>query len=208
LIVRTHWHVLSNTHGRRRVETQSVSSKPVRTANRAPGCGAADRRSLRIFRRVGRHQLATAGRPTMGSSLNGVIPRWTPERRPYDYRRSCVQGADAGNGRRVSGKAIAIHRYEPPTTRGKGGASASSIPYGAPNFYNPEQKLRAADPDRSGLIAPWHRTSSSFSPMELSARASPQRPSSITEVLNGRVQAADDAAALPCDLRIVATDLA
>jgi hypothetical protein len=45
--------------------------------------------------------------------------------------------------------------------------------------------------------------------MELSARASPQRPSSITEVLNGRVQAADDAAAaLPCDLRIVATDLA
>jgi hypothetical protein len=92
LIVRTHWHVLSNTHGRRRVETQSVSSKPVRAANRAPGCGAADRRSLRIFRRVGRHQLATAGRPTMGSSLNGVIPRWTPERRPYDYRRSCVQG--------------------------------------------------------------------------------------------------------------------
>jgi hypothetical protein len=45
--------------------------------------------------------------------------------------------------------------------------------------------------------------------MELSARASPQRPSSITEVLNGRVQAADDAAAaLPSDLRIVATDLA
>src|SRR5689334_22199124 len=38
-----------------------------------PGRGVADGRSPRIFRRVGRHQLAMAGKPTIGSSLNGAL---------------------------------------------------------------------------------------------------------------------------------------
>jgi hypothetical protein len=144
----------------------------------------------------------------MGSSLNGVIPRWTPERRPYDYRRSCVQGGRRERSAGV-GKGDSDPSIRAANDPGEGGSFGEFDSLRSAKFLQSEQKLRAADPDRSGLIAPWHRTSSSFSPMELSARASPQRPSSITEVLNGRVQAADDAAAaLPSDLRIVATDLA
>ena len=48
-------------------------AQTIRLLDRAPRCGVADGRSPPIVRRVGRHQLATAGKPTMGSSLKGAM---------------------------------------------------------------------------------------------------------------------------------------